>query len=194
MPRLDFEPVAHRYALDGRPLPSVTQILDPLLDWTGVPRAILDAARLFGQQVHAACDLYDNGVLDWQSLDPHLAAYVRGWQKFLQESAASVVISEYRVFDARLGYAGTLDAVVDWKGVLWLIDRKSGAVPPTTGPQTAAYANALRSMGSGFASTKRGVVALQPDGYKFTKLDRAGDWNLFLSALNCHKFITQGAL
>ena len=59
MAELAFNAESHTYTLDGRALPSVTQVLDPLNELDGVPRDVLAAATEFGTHVHLACDLHD---------------------------------------------------------------------------------------------------------------------------------------
>ena len=50
MSALTFDEAAHEYRLDGRRLPSVTQLLAPLVDYSKVPRETLERAQALGQQ------------------------------------------------------------------------------------------------------------------------------------------------
>jgi hypothetical protein len=129
----------------------VTEVLDPLLELDGIPRALLKAAAAFGTHVHMACDLFDRGVLDEPALDPHLSPYLAAWKLFLRDVGAEVLATEMRVAHPKLRYAGTLDKIVRWtrrgKSTLAQIDLKSGEVPRTVGPQTAAYNEAAIQTG-----------------------------------------------
>jgi hypothetical protein len=189
---IHFEAEGHRYTVAGERWPSVTEVLDPLLELDGIPRAVLKAAAEFGTHVHMATDLFDKGVLDEPALDPHLAPYLAGWKIFLRDTGAEVLESELRVGHPKLRYAGTLDKIVRWtkrgKSRLAQVDIKSGEVPRTVGPQTAAYEqaallNAIR------APIDRYVLQLKPDAsYRLSPLTDSTDWSIFLSALNLHRW------
>lgn len=181
-PEIAFDEARHEYRIGGARWPSVTQVLDPLLELDGIPKHLLDAAARFGTHVHQACHLLNQGVLDEASLDPALRPYVDAWIKFLGDTKATVIASELRVAHLTLRYAGTLDAVVMWRGKRCLIDLKSTAdIPRTVGPQTAAYMQALGQ------KLPRYCVQLRADAtYRAVPLKDTADWNLFLSALNIH--------
>lgn len=182
---LTFDEAAHAYHVAGVRWPSVTQVLDPLLELDGIPWGILAAAAAFGQHVHQACHLFNLGRLDWHRLDPALMPYVSAWQRFLTETGCVVVASEMRVAHRRLRYAGTLDTIGLIRGHRELVDIKStAAIPRTVGPQTAAYAEA-----AGEPRIRRRVVQLRDDGtYRSESLKSSADWHLFLSALNIHQW------
>lgn len=177
---LTFDPETHVYRVDGVRFPSVTQALDVLSEFEGVPRDVLEAAREFGTHVHAAVDLLNRSQLDREALDPALEPYVRAWELFLNDTGADVVNSEERVMHVGMQYAGTLDAIVSWKGFACLVDIKSGVVPRTVGAQTMAYAQAR-----GTPWIKRYCCQLRGDGtYRMHRLKDPRDWSLFISALN----------
>ncbi len=190
--KIDFDPAAHAYRLDGRPVPSVTQVLGLLEDWSAVRPDVLEAAARFGTHVHEAVHLDCRGELDEAALDPAIAPYLAGWRAFLSESGATVIASEVRVAHQTLQYAGTADVIVEWRNVLCLMDIKSGQVPRTWRAQTAAYARAWDNQRRGDRpiSSARYCVQLRDDGsYKTHKSSDPSDWTLFLSALNVWKFI-----
>jgi hypothetical protein len=182
---LTFDAPTHTYRVGERVLPSVTQILDPLQYLDGIPWAVLEAARKFGDHVHQAVHLWNIGKLDEPALDPHLAPYLLGWKRFIGEAQARVILSEHRMVHRRLGYAGTLDSVVRIAGRNHVCDVKSGVLPKTVGMQTAAYRHAYLSEGTLTVSPVRYCVQLVGDGlYRLHKLNDATDLNYFLSALN----------
>jgi len=181
MAELVFRADTHTYTLGGRVLPSVTQALSVLDQYEGVPPSVLEAAREFGQHVHAACDLDNRGVLDEDALDPALAPYLAGWRKYRRDSGIKILASELRLHDARLGYAGTCDVLGELRGQRCVIDIKSGLVPKTVGPQCAAYANALKVR-------RRYCVQLMPNDYRVHALNDPADFSLFLSCLNIAKW------
>lgn len=186
---VEFDKQTHTYKLNGRRIPSVTQVLAPLEDFSRVPHDVLEAARLFGQHVHEACDLFNRGELDWLSLDPALVPYVESWRKFINDTGAVVIASEMRLVHPTLGYAGTPDVILAWGNRTVLPDLKSTAtVPHTVGAQTAAYAKAYQSMVGG-REPDRYCIQLGADGkYKLHPRRDPADWSLFLSCLNIFKF------
>jgi len=189
--QLDFDSQAHVYRLDGRVVPSVTQLLEPLVDFSMVNDKVLEAARVFGTHVHQACHLDDLGELDWATLDPALVPYVEAWRRFLNESGAVVIASEKPVYHAALNYAGTPDRVLSWgKQRLVVPDIKAtSVVPRIVGPQTAGYAKAYQSMHGG-REPERYCIHLRANGtYSAHPRRESTDWGVFLSCLNIWRFL-----
>jgi hypothetical protein len=189
--QLDFDADTHTYRLDGREVPSVTAVLAPLIDFDGIPAAVLETARQRGSYVDEACDLIDAGTLDWQTVDPDHVEYVAGYQNWLEDTAATVVANQLRVVSPSLRFAGTLDMLAEINGKLSVIDRKASHVPPpSVGPQTAAYAHAAQEQ-FGHRIRHRYCLHLHPThprGYRLTALTDSTDWSVFVSALNIHKW------
>lgn len=190
---LQFNEERHEYRLNGRIVPSVTDVLDPLQMLDGIPWATLEAARVFGSHVHLGCHYHNTGELEWDTLDDRLASYIRGYLEFLADTGFVVLASEERVASVKCGYAGTLDllGLMRSKKRKTLVDIKSTAtLPRTVGPQTAGYENAWSEM-SGEKIGDRYCLHLGPDSYKLVKLtDGRGiqDFSVFVSALNIHRF------
>lgn len=186
--RIEFDAASHSYKVNGRTVPSVTDVLAPLEDFSRVPPDVLERAREFGQHVHLACDLYNRNELDWLDLDPALASYVEGWAKFLQDTGAVILASEARVAHEVLGYAGTPDVIIHMRKHVWVPDIKSTAVVPrTVGAQTAGYAAAYRHMNGG-PEPKRCCIHLEPGKYTLHARSDPADWSLFISCLNVWKW------
>jgi hypothetical protein len=183
---LTFDPIPHEYRVDGVRVPSVTEILRQLTDFSGIPAAVLEAKRDLGQRVHFACQLDDENDLDASSVEDDVAPYLAAWRKFLAESGAKIVSNEERVYDPILRYAGTLDNVLDIAGVHWLTDKKTSIYTPiAAGPQTSAYLRARRDP----RPMSRAAVRLRPDGtYRFDALYGADDFSTFLACLNIYRF------
>lgn len=185
---LQFDAASHTYSLNGTRLVSVTQVLDRYMDFEGVPLAALEGARVRGQLVHEAANLLVRGELDWTSLDPQLEPYIRGAQRFLDESGIVVISSEERVYSETLGVAGTLDIIGEMRRRRWLIDWKAtAAFPVTVGPQTAGY-DRLRRDQKGGHEHRRACVLLKPNDYKLYVLEDRRDLNTFISAVNCYHY------
>ena len=179
----EFDPVAHCYTLDGRVLPSVTQILRGLDDFSKVPARVLEQARDRGQRVHAACNLDVLGILDENTVDDEVAPYLAQFRRFLRESGFTPTLTECRVYDEKLWYAGTLDLFGDLPGCMDVqIDIKSGAIPRSVGPQTSAYANGLYKR-AGLMTRKRFALKLEGGKYSLIPLDSTDDFGTFCHAL-----------
>lgn len=190
---LEFDPVAHRYTLDGRELPSVTQILGRYEDWSGINPEVKAAAMARGTRVHAACALMLDGFIGPHDSGDDIAPYLVQFERFLAESGFVATLSEQRVYSAKLHYAGTLDLYGGMpKRKCALIDIKTGSVPRAAGPQTAAYARALKEChGYGMDTKYRYALLLTPGGYKLVLLDNPNDDQVFLAALTMHNWSTK---
>lgn len=187
---LRFDAATHTYTLGTIRLPSVTKALEVLEDFSHVDREAWERARIRGQHVHSAIALMLNDELDWGSLDSELVPYVKGAERFLADSELTVISHELRLHHSQLGYAGTLDLLGEWKFKLSLFDWKSGLVPRTVGPQTAAYGEAYKDSRR-LRVQRRYCVQLNPElplGYKVHELDKANDFSTFCAALTVHRF------
>lgn len=160
-----FDPVAHAYKIDGRAVPSVTQVLADVLG---------DPTNGWGEQFHldrgsAAHTLYammargeDLRLYDY---DQRLAGHVAAWQAWRDAEKPQFVAIEKPVAHAGYGYAGTLDALCIIGGRLTIIDYKQSSGPRDL-LQMAAYALAYESMGepriTGFCS-----LQIDGDGWRY---------------------------
>lgn len=187
---LRFDPQAHAYEYAGRPVAGVTRALEPFNGLEYVDPDLLAAAALFGQHVHEAIHLLNIGELELSSLSTAVAAYVCGWERFLEESGFVVVESEARVYHPTLGYAGQLDNVGQFPKhqELALVDIKTGeTMPKTVGPQTAAYSEAWAMM-HGRRRLRRYCCVVGPDSYKLFPLTDPKDFDIFKAALTLHRW------
>ncbi len=116
-----FDPLTHTYEIDGVVVPGVTQICNP-----GIAPWYTDEATQRGTHVHRACELYDRGMLDEETLDPQLRPYLDAWKEFVHRYGNEWVAIEQQFFSAAHGFAGTVDRVLP-AGVLEI---KTGAAFP----------------------------------------------------------------
>lgn len=115
---LTFSADAHTYELDGVRVPSVTTVLraSGLIDFNGIPRPILEAARRRGTIVHQAIHFYNEDDLDLETFErdfPSYAGYLRSWIALAESGRLQTVLCEHRVASRKYRYAGT----IDWLGV-----------------------------------------------------------------------------
>jgi hypothetical protein len=185
---LNFDEGSHTYRYAGEVVPSVTQVLKPLMNLDFVDPEVLAAAAAFGVAVHKACELDDLDQLDEESLDPELAPYLSAWRKFSADYGVIWSAIEAKVYHPQLRYAGTLDRyglVKDKPGgrhVPTMVDIKSGTrLFPSVGPQLAAYHRALNESS---VTTRRLAVQLKPDATYVAKWhSEPTDFAVFASLL-----------
>lgn len=181
---LEFEPDSHVYTFGGEIVPSVTGIISGLYDFSFVDRATLSAAADFGTAVHRACELRDLQNLDMDSLAPPLVPYLAAWERFLAETNATILEVEKRYHHSMMGYAGTLDRVLEINRRIVLVDIKTvSRLTPAVGVQLAAYQHLLTS-NTLHRSVDRAAVQLKGDGtYSFRQFTDPTDWPVFVSLL-----------
>jgi hypothetical protein len=96
-----------------------------------------------GSFAHKAAALDDAGMLREDTVDPRVLPYLTAWRDFKKTTGVEVLASEMLVFNADLGYAGTLDRIVKASGFnqgrALLLDLKSGAKCPWHRLQVAGY-------------------------------------------------------
>ena len=181
---IDFDPDTHTYTLGGRRLPSVTQVLDPLGSYAGIPLDVLERKADIGDAVHLASEMYDRGELDIGSVPKEIAGYFAGWVKFREESKFRIDHIEARVWAKKHGFAGTADRLGSFGKHLAVFDIKCTAVlMPTVSLQLAAYQLAATHSLS-YAAKERFAVLLKPSGeYSLHEFKDPTDVSVFISAL-----------
>ncbi len=186
---VNFDPAKHVYTLHGRRLPSVTQILgaNGFYEFPFASPEDLAYKMQLGRDVHAACDLYDRGVLDWTTITEEVLAYFEGWIKFRNEHpTVAIVATEQLVHHRALGYAGTLDRVLGFaKNDRRMADIKIGAEIPAAAMQTAAYKAAYNDWLPALQQVGRRLsIHLTVNGtYRLVEHDDPDDFGAFCAAL-----------
>ena len=155
---LDFDEESHTYRHNGKVVPSVTQILKDLGfiddEW------FTEESRNRGNNVHRACELLDNGNLDWLSVSDEIRGYVAAYESFLSESKCGILEVEQRLFNENLFVAGTVDRIIKLNGRTTVLDIKSGAHQKWWKYQVAGYAR----MKFGKAPVNTMSLELRADG------------------------------
>lgn len=102
-----FHESTHSYFVDGRRVPSVTQILFDLGEisefstWN-------ELARDVGTAVHACCALLPD-KLDFAEVDPRALPYVLSYLEWESRGNYTIKAKEQRGYNKYFGYAGTFD-------------------------------------------------------------------------------------
>lgn len=192
---IEFREATHEYFVGGKPMPSVSEILRPLVDFSRVPPDALEFARERGTAVHKATELHDLGTLDEDSVDEHVRPYLNAWKKFLEETGFIPRLIEHRVYHGGYGYCGTIDRL----GVMTRLAGSPGAVidiktpvqlGPVVGIQLAAYKEALR--GTSNISGLRYAVQLRSDAqYRLIQYADPQDFGVFVALLTIKKWREQ---
>ena len=177
---LAFDPATHEYRLDGRRVPSVSQILQSaglIQPYTGDP--------FYGERgtaIHDACQKF-NAEGDVWNFDPVVVPFVDAWKRFRADVMfGQIIMAEERVYQSAYLFAGTPDLVVKIGNDTVLMDIKSGGRQPWHSIQLAGYAVLVRGR---CGSVKRWAVYLAEDGsYKVEAFTDRRDEGIFLAALS----------
>lgn len=186
---LEFDAPTHTYRWHGVVVPSVTQVLEQLTDFSMVPRDVLERKRQIGTWVHKAIELDLADDLDENSIGDEWRGYFNGWRKFRAESGFVASSSEQLLYSEKHRYAGTSDLIGSLPKVeTALVDAKCTAILyPTVGPQTAAYAEAAN-----IPKAKRFALQLRPNGtYNLEPCTGKDDFYVFLAALKLYTWRKQ---
>jgi hypothetical protein len=199
-----FDRETHVYAIDGIPIPSVTQILEEerFVDFSHIPSETLDQAKARGSYVHAVLHAHLEEDFDLEDTDPRFRGYVDSALAFLdganltplRNDAGVPIAVEYRFWDRVRGFAGTMDYVAwDPDGVLAIHDWKTGEPTDVAAAlQLAAYEYGLRL--TLFPDHKfpirRRAIKLYRDGSpgRVESYTDVRDHGMFFTALSCCHF------
>ena len=169
--------------------PSVTRILQAagLVDFSKVPRDLLERAQDFGTKTHKACELADLGRLNVATLDDGIVPYLNDWYAFTDDykiiSVSSAII-EQKLESKKYGFTGKPDRI--FTECLTIVDIKtSTAMYASTGIQLAGY-QILAEEVYGIKIKRRLCVQLTGKGYKVEEYTDKSDKSVFLSALNIY--------
>lgn len=116
-----FDPATHTYTIDGRVVPSVTQVLNDLLPCYQATEWHLQR----GTAVHASAAMIAQGkTFDY---DPQITGQINACYRFFADVKPVVLYVEKQVYSKKFGFAGTMDlmieslsgfpfaTIVDWK-------------------------------------------------------------------------------
>jgi len=170
-----FDPSTHTATMDGRIVPTVTQVLDVTL-----PGAVHHAGDWYmerGTAVHAAAAFIARGKSF--SVDPQIAGQVAACRMWFAEWRPDVLEVEKTMFSSAYMFAGTADLVCQIDKKVVILDWKA-SLTEVSRIQLGGYSVLWP------AATHGIVVALQDDGrYKSTGLVKLAQYrNEFLADLS----------
>jgi len=141
----EFDEASHTYTLDGRVLPSVSEIIAPLKNFDGIPASVMRKAQDRGKAVHKAAELHDIGRLgDMGRHKEILLPYLEAWKAFRASQDWEWLDIEQPLANPTLGFAGTRDRMgirrSMGKKAKGIVDIKATAADcPVTGIQIGGY-------------------------------------------------------
>lgn len=192
---LTFDPVAHRYRWNAETVPSVTQVLAPLIDFSMVAPDVLEHARQRGTAVHRCVQLDITNDLVEESVSPEIAGYLKAWRAFRTECGideADFGDPEKPLYHQLLRFAGTPDVPLCINDRWAVLDVKTADVLGDTWPiQTAAYLeliNVNTPKGNHLIQDRYSLRLRDNGTYKLEQYKDRGDWGVFLAALTLHKW------
>jgi hypothetical protein len=169
--------------------PTVTQIINPWMDWSMIPPGTLQYAADRGTLIHDLCARHSKGhyVVTADEYRPYLESFQQWFELMVKE----VILVEERMYDTVWLYSGQIDllAVLN-DGRIALCDEKT---PITTQKswrvQLAGYHNLCKV--NGYSPVCNGSLQLSPKG-KMAKMtwyeSTAADLNQFLTDLNSYRY------
>lgn len=172
---LSFNPDTHIYTIDGAVVPSVTQLLKPLIDYSGIPADVLERAQAFGIAVHTMVELVLAGTLDYGSLDDGLLNPLAAFDQWRRDYPAfaerlPTAIVERPMWHKRLGFAGKPDLILDGFAIVDVKTRLPNLVADAI--QDSGYEMLHLENGGTKAKYGHYVLHLPASGpYKFQKLE-----------------------
>ena len=181
---IEYDENKHWYYLDGKRIPSVTQILSFLNDYSFVNQERIEYSRNFGTGVHLACELIDTDNL--AELPEIYNPYVNSWNKFVEDFKPNIIEVEKLVYSEKYRFAGKADRIMKIGNKLIVADIKSGAKNPVHALQLAGYEIALKEMG--YKINSRMAIYLKENNYYLQEFRDIYDTTIFLSALNIYNW------
>ena len=171
-----FDEKTHTYYLDVK-IPSVSEIIAPLYDFSSVSPAKLENAAHYGKAVHKTIELFLTGTLDEDKLDDKLKQPLEEFKKCINKITNKLILVETQAYSDKFKFAGTIDLLSDDI----VIDVKTRKYSPKTDDlQLAAY-----SILSGFNKPDLYILELLPDKpYNLVKVVNRQAKSMFLYMLD----------
>lgn len=120
-----YEEETRIHRLGNNIIPSVSQVIAPLSDFSKIPAAILARKTELGTQFHGAIHAHLEDDLVFDSLDPDLVkpmnTFIEWWKQEGKDSHDADMIIEVPAYHQTLKYCGKPDlqihdkAIYDWK-------------------------------------------------------------------------------
>ena len=184
MKEFKFNNEDHTYWLGNEQLPSVTQIISPLVDYSKCHQGKLEKKRDLGSVFHECIRLFLNDDLDNDSIDEELIIPMKQFREWFEDDefkglpSPTLVAIEKPFYNERLKYAGTPDLITED----CIYDFKLRKYNPVIDSlQLAGYAGLV----SDFPSKRKIVVEFSLEaGYRAYNAERTQAKTMFRTLLN----------
>lgn len=153
---LEYEAETHTYTLDGRKVPSVTEIVSVI---GGMPEdnAIIRRAAMRGERVHLLCELVDYDAIP-ENIDPEFLGYIQAYCRFVRDFRPKWEWIECKTAAIHSKYAGRLDRYGLIDGYKTIVDIK------TTSNMDRIAKIRLACQIAGYIRTFKEAYDYEPDG------------------------------
>jgi hypothetical protein len=182
----------HVYRFQGRVVPGITRLMEPIHSYDGVPEWILERKAELGSCVHLATELYDRDDLDEASLSEDLAPYLEAWKAFRKEHAGRIHAVEPKLYHSGMGYAGQPDRWMQIETEYDVLEIKTTSrLFNAVGVQLAAQERLLQAACPSHTRKpgKRFAIQLKADGrYTLREYRDPHDWPTFIALLTTHNW------
>ena len=183
-----FDAEAHSYRVGGKEYDSVTQVIRLAGigdDFSMVSKEVMESAQIRGRLVHMACQFFDDGELDPQSVAEPIQGYVDAYMRFRHEIKIIPLAVEQKMVSEEMGLAGTPDLICFLNGRRSVVDRKTSQyMSKSMGLQTAGYKILWNDLRPGAPVYDRYGLKLSNDGsYKLIRHEDGDDEPAFMAAL-----------
>jgi hypothetical protein len=175
--------------------PTVTQILRPWQDFSGIPPEVLARAAERGSMVHRACSAMIQGLWFNEALED-CYGYVESFTNWVATVNPEVIAAEIELKDHNLRFMGHPDLICKIGQDVIVIDLKTSATPaPSWRLQLAAYHH-LVAINLDNPPKRAAALRLSKDG-KAAMFDEytatlATDFAVFLNCLSAFKYFRGG--
>lgn len=184
----------HTYYWQGRVVPGITRLMEPIHSYDSVPDWILERKADLGRQVHYACELWDLDDLIEESLDPSIVPYLAAYKDFRKQHTGRIHAIEPLLYHASMGYAGQPDRDMELDTPNDVVEIKTTSqLWNAVGVQLAAQEHLIKSCNPARKpGGKRFALQLKADG-KFTLREYKAptDWPTFVSLLTTANWIAR---
>ena len=165
---IEFIESTHEYFVDGRRLPSVSEIMKPLSEQTYLdinPRVLANAAKR-GTAVHMAVEMLE--MLGVYSPDEEIRQIVQNYKVAKKLKKFEPIYQEIRLTNRE--FCGTLDMIAEMDGKIVIIDLKNTS--KINHDLLAVQLQAYRELCEFNGIEIQGLYCLQlkKDGYKFVEV------------------------
>ena len=188
MNKFEFDPVKHQYKLNGKRISGISEVIGNVLNCQGEEEVEQTEPNIYQQKgtiVHKTLEYLDQGILG--EYDQRIQPYVDAWIKFKKDYSPEIINCELQTYNENLWIAGTIDRVMRIKGILHVIDIKTGKQYKGHPLQVAGYKAIIQPFYTG-EEIKTGCIYVNEPGYELVTFDNPENEITFKAILQVYKW------